>query len=263
MRRGRDDTVSAAAHNRTAPWDLSSRLYNEVGAGGFSSIDGSVEFYGRINALLSPGMTVLDFGAGRGKDVVDDPVDYRRGLRTLKGKVRFVVGADVDPALRHNPSLDASVLTEEWRGLPFASRSIDLVLSDHTFEHVRFPDAVTSELDRILKPGGWICARTPNRRGYIALGARVVPNRFHRMALRAAQPFRKPEDVFPTAYALNTLTTLGRFFPSSRYRDCSYFYNPEPAYFGTSLTVNRVARAVLRLVPDRFAPVLMVFKQKM
>jgi hypothetical protein len=44
--------------------------------GGFSRVDGSIEFYTRVNALLGPDMTVVDFGAGRGAGVLDDPVRY-------------------------------------------------------------------------------------------------------------------------------------------------------------------------------------------
>jgi SAM-dependent methyltransferase len=242
---------------------VSSALYREIGAGGFSSIDGSLQFYGRVNALLSDGMSLLDFGAGRGKDATDDPIDYRRRLRTLKGKVRMVVGADIDPIVRDNPSLDHAVQIEEWRGLPFASESFDLLLCDHTFEHVRFPGAVAAELGRVLKRGGWICARTPNRWGYIAIGARLVPNRFHKTALRVVQPFRQPCDVFPTVYKLNTLPAINRHFPSERYRDCSYFYNPEPAYFGASVTLNGLAATASRHLPIRYSAVLMIFKQKL
>lgn len=238
------------------------QLYKEIGAGGFSAIDGSVEFYGRVNALLTSDMRVLDFGAGRGKDAVDDPAEYRRGLRTLKGKVRIVVGADIDPIVGTNPSIDQAVQIEEWRGLPFASESMDLLLCDHTFEHIRHPGPVTAELDRILKPGGWICARTPNRWGYIAVGATLVPNRFHAAALRVAQPVRKSKDVFPTAYKLNTRRALSKYFPQDRFRDCSYFYNPEPAYFGSSLSLLRLAQMSFRLLPSPCSAVLMIFKQK-
>lgn len=38
--------------------------FPEVGAGGFTSLDGTIEFYTRINALLASDMTVLDFGGG-------------------------------------------------------------------------------------------------------------------------------------------------------------------------------------------------------
>lgn len=42
------------------------RMYPEIGAGGFSSIDGTVEFYGRVSSLVKDDSVVLDFGAGRG-----------------------------------------------------------------------------------------------------------------------------------------------------------------------------------------------------
>jgi len=254
-----DDLRHCAVTTASAPF---TELYREIGAGGFSSIDGSVEFYGRVNALLRADMCVLDFGAGRGKDAVDDPVEYRRGLRTLRGKARMVIGADIDPIVGTNPSVDHATQIEEWRGLPFASESVDLLLCDHTFEHVRYPGPVAAELERILKPGGWICARTPNRWGYIAIGARLVPNRFHKAALRIAQPVRRSDDVFPTAYKMNTRAVVDHYFPTDRFRDCSYFYNPEPAYFGDSLSLHRLAQAGFRFLPSRCSAVLMIFKQK-
>jgi len=87
-----------------------SRLYPEIGAGGYTRVDGSVEFYGRVNALISTDMTVLDFGAGRGKDIVDDPNAYRRSLRDLRGRVARVIGVDIDPAVLDNPCLDQAIV---------------------------------------------------------------------------------------------------------------------------------------------------------
>jgi SAM-dependent methyltransferase len=237
-------------------------VYPEVGAGGFSSVDGIIEFYGRINAILTSEMTVIDFGAGRGKDAVDDTVAYRRSLRRLKGKARTVIGADIDIAIAQNPSLDSAVLIQDSAPLPFATSSVDLVLSDYTFEHVNDPVAVAKEIDRVLKPEGWICARTPNRWGYIALGATIVPNRLHIAFLRFLQPARKAGDVFPTRYRLNTRKTLAELFPAELYDDYSYYYDPEPSYFGTSVVFNKIARTILKFVPLRCAALLMVFKQK-
>lgn len=55
---------------------LRRQLYPESGAGGFSRVDGTVEFYTRVNALLSPDAVVVDLGAGRGKQS-EDPVAFR------------------------------------------------------------------------------------------------------------------------------------------------------------------------------------------
>lgn len=59
------------------------RLFPEVSAGGFTRMDGTVEFYTRVNALLRPDMTVLDFGAGRGAGLVDAPETWASTLAGL------------------------------------------------------------------------------------------------------------------------------------------------------------------------------------
>ena len=46
--------------------DVISRFYPENEAGGFSRLDGTVQFYQRVRALLGPGHRILDFGAGAG-----------------------------------------------------------------------------------------------------------------------------------------------------------------------------------------------------
>jgi hypothetical protein len=72
------------------------------------------------------------------------------------------------------------------------------------FEHIEDPEWLARELLRIVKPRGLITAFTPNKFGYFAVAARMVPNRLHVGALSKIQPGRKAEDVFPTHYRLNT-----------------------------------------------------------
>ena len=56
-------------------------------AGGFTRDDGTVQFYLRINALLFPEATLLDFGAGRGRQFdIPDP-GYPEELQKFQGKV--------------------------------------------------------------------------------------------------------------------------------------------------------------------------------
>ena len=62
-------------------------------------MDGTIEFYTRINALLGPTMAVLDFGAGRGAALTDGYCDHRKKLMTLRGKVAKVVACDIDEAV--------------------------------------------------------------------------------------------------------------------------------------------------------------------
>jgi hypothetical protein len=76
---------------------------------------------------------------------------------------------------------------------------------------------VVAELHRVVAPGGWVCARTPNRRGFIAVGARLVPNALHVRALKKLEPERKDFDVFPTRYRLNTMGQVRRAFPPDQW----------------------------------------------
>jgi ubiquinone/menaquinone biosynthesis C-methylase UbiE len=146
--------------------------------------------------------------------------------------------------------------------LPLNDSSIDLVVSDHTLEHVTDPGWVATELDRVLRSGGWLCARTPNRWGYIGLGARAVPNRLHEVVLRRLQPGKPREDTFPTAYRLNTPTALKRWFPPQHYHHIVYAADSEPQYVGRSMAACRLARAVQTLTPPPFRSTLYVFLNK-
>ena len=189
-------------------------LYPEVAAGGLSRVNGTVGFYQRVNALLSSDMTVVDFGAGRGR-ASEDPVSYRRELQRLRGKVRRVIGLDVDHAILENPWVDEAHVIETGRSLPIESGTVDIVVSDFTFEHVSQPEWTAGELKRVLRSGGWICARTPNKWGYIGIPTRLVPNRWHTSVLHRVQPQKADQDTFPTVYRMNTRGDLRKWFPES------------------------------------------------
>ena len=237
-------------------------FFPESEAGGFSRLDGTVEFYGRISALIRPSMTVLDFGAGRGQALQDDTVVYRRNLQSLRGKCRRLIGVDIDEVISRNPGLDEYHVIVPNGAIPLADDSVDMIVSDHTFEHINNPDIVISELNRILRPGGWLCARTPNRWGYIGLATNIIPNRWHEPFLRYLQPTRKQVDVFPTAYKLNSLRALSYYFSTDLWDHYIYGYFSEPAYFGESKIFWSIMLLLYRLTPSRCAPTWMVFLRK-
>ena len=237
--------------------------YPEVAAGGFTRVDGTVAFYARVQALLEPDMTVLDYGAGRGRGVADDPVPFRKDLQTLRGRVARVIGADVDPVVADNPNLDEAIVLEGPRApLPLDDASVDLIVSDHCFEHVEDADFTAAELTRVIRPGGWLCARTPNRWGYIGLGARVVPNHRHVDVLGRLQPHRHERDVFPTRYRLNTRAALRKHFPPDRFDDHTYGFNAEPAYAGRSNVGTWLLGGWARVTPEWLASTWMVFLRR-
>jgi SAM-dependent methyltransferase len=229
--------------------------------GGYLAKDGTVEFYGRIRALATRESVVLDFGAGRAAWFEDDQCEYRRTLRLLKGSVLRVVGCDVDGAVMINRAVDSAIVVKPEEPLPLANGSIDLVIADYVFEHVEHPAQLAAELHRVLKPGGWICARTPTRWNYVALCARLVKNVSHARVLKYAQPERKPQDVFPTWYRLNARRQIRRAF-SQGFDDHSYLYSNEPQYHFGIAAVYWLFRAVHWVTPTAFHGNLFIFLQK-
>ena len=239
-----------------------SALHPEMALGGFSAYDGTIEFYSRVKALAKPDMTVVDLGAGRGAWYEDEDSTFRRNMRLLKGSVKEVIGCDVDPAVLQNNAVDRAFVLEAGKPLPLPDASVDMVVSDYVFEHIENPAWLAAELDRILKPGGWICARTPTKYNYVSLLARMVSNLKHARLLHFAQPGRKAEDVFPTVYKLNSRADLAKVFAPARFQDYSYIYCFEPQYHFGWVIVYRAFQFIHWVLPSSLHGNLYVFLQK-
>ena len=237
------------------------KLYPEIAVSGFARNDQMVIFYTIINALLGAEKTVLDFGAGRGSSA-EWPLLYKRRLLDLRGKCAEVTGFDVDPVVERNPQVDRAVVGKIGDPLPFGDAQFDVIVSRSAFEHIADPVACAHELGRILKPGGWLCAWTPNRWGMVGIGGRLVPNALHGRLLRFFEPGREEKDVFPTHYRMNTLRTLRRLFPSPTFEHASYTFSGPPAYHGNRVWLARLMQAYESLMPPPARAMLHVFIQK-
>jgi SAM-dependent methyltransferase len=242
--------------------DVVSAVFPESGAGGFSRWDGTVQFYQRVRALSGPNQVVLDFGAGRGAAYHEDLSAYRKSLRDLRGEGRLIIGADVDPVVRNNPWIDEGTVIEMDAPLPFQDSTFDLILSDSTFEHIRDESRIAAELDRVLKVGGWICARTPNRYGYVAVMNRVVPARLASSLVRSAQPDRKAQDIFPAYYRMNTLRKLRKLFPDDRYDHMSFAFDSEPRYHFNRPSMFLLLLGLHSITPPTLRNTLMIYMRK-
>ena len=236
-------------------------FYPEIKVGGFSRVDGTVEFYQRINSIVRCDDIVLDIGAGRGAAHVDNPHTYRTRLMNFRDKAAKVIGLDVDPAVLENPSVNEAFVFGGDQ-FPLADASVDVAFADWVLEHIKDPQSFSAELERVLRPNGWFCARTPNKWGYISLASRIVPEKLHSWVLRRAQPQRQAKDVFPTFYRLNSITGLRRAFPAKKWNIIVYTHNSEPAYFGENRLLWSIANFMFRLTPSNMGSVLMLFVQK-
>jgi len=54
----------------------------------------------------------------------------------------------------------------DGHALPFRDASLDAVIVEAVLEHVRDPQGVVAEIERVLKPGGVVCAAAPFLQGY-------------------------------------------------------------------------------------------------
>lgn len=237
------------------------RSYPEARFGGFTRDDGGIEFYSRIGALIQPHFRVLDYGAGRGAQIAEDGSPFRRSLKTLKGRVAHVEGCDVDPAVLENPYVDAAKVFDPAKPLPYPDASFDLIFSSWVLEHVEDPATVSAELMRVLKPGGYLCAVTPNKLGYIALASRLAGNARHVKLLERIQPDRKAQDVFPAFYRLNTKGAIERHF-GPHGEVVVYAMSSEPSYYFGNAAIFRAFRLIHKLTPAALHTALFIFVRK-
>lgn len=237
------------------------RVFPEQRVVSFNRRQGAFVFFSMVSDLVEPGHTVADFGAGRGHQA--SAGGHVGRLCRFKGRCARVIGVDVDPVVLENPHVDeAHVIGPDGR-TPLADASVDVIFSYAVLEHVADPEAFVAEVRRVLKPGGWFCGWTPNKWGYVALGARLIPNRFHARLIRSVEPGgRGAEDVFPTVYRLNTKGAIRRHFGGGGFEDFSFTYNGHPSYNFGRTAVAWFWMAVMAVSPPAMRQTLMVFARK-
>ena len=227
--------------------------------GNFHELDGTIEFYGRINSILKDSDSVLDLGAGRGSWYSQDNCHYRREVRNLKNKVKYLVGIDIDKAVLENPNTHKN-MTMLLNKIPLENSCMDIIIADWVLEHVQNPVEFTSEINRVLKAGGIFCARTPHKFKYVSLFASLFKNKYHTKILKFIQPQRAELDTFPTAYKLNTFGAIKKRF--SNFKHFSYLYASHPAYYADNRLLFKLISWFHKILPAFFVSEIFVFLKK-
>lgn len=234
--------------------------YPESKVGDFTDIDGTIAFYLRVNSLVDSTSVILDIGCGRGR-YVEDPVSIRRNLRIFKGRCKKVIGIDVNNAARVNPFIDEFYLIQD-NSWPIKDNSIDIVLCDSVLEHIEAPGTFFSECHRVIRPGGYVCIRTPNSLGYVILFSKLIPDRFHAKVIGKVQNGRKDEDIFTTFYRCNTIGKIRKILAKYNFDHCVYGYEAEPSYLAFSKLAYFCGTVYHKIVPKMFSNCIFAFGKK-
>jgi SAM-dependent methyltransferase len=236
-------------------------VYPEIAFGGYSRVDGTMDFLARAHALAPSEGTILDIGCGRGEGV-EDRCRARARLCDFRRAGVKVVGIDVDPSAAGNPIIDEFRplrIGEPW---PIESASVDLAVSRSVIEHVDDVPGYFREIARVLKPGGFLAAHTSNLWSYPGIAARLVPNRLHGRAISMAQPGRQERDVFPTLYRCNSVWKLRRTLREAGLSGTVYGIEAEPSYVQFSRVAYRVAATIHSYIPSAFRSRILVYARR-
>ncbi len=193
-----------------------------------------------IRQHLCPGERVLDAGCGR----------YLKFSKELSDTAQ-VVGIDLDSVLETDNQGTPFGIRGDLSRLPFPAASFDVVISRSVVEHLEDPEEVFREFCRVLRPGGRAVIVTPNKYDYVSLIAAVTPYRLHRSLV--SRIFRVPEDdVFPTLYRANTISSIRRALTSAGFvqKDLQTV-NHYPAYLMFSPVLFRLGVLYERLTSLR------------
>lgn len=107
-----------------------------------------------IKKYIQPKSCILDLGCGTGLST-----------RLLQAEDYVTVGADISPlflSVEKQSHPETQLISGNALGLPFRDHAFDAVCAFEFIEHIPDIPALLNEVNRVLKPGGWIILHSPN-----------------------------------------------------------------------------------------------------
>ncbi len=104
--------------------------------------------------LVCSSLSILDLGSGEG------------GTSVILSRKNNVTAYDFNPARfinQNNNTEDFNKINGDASKLPFKENSFDLIILQDVIEHLYDINKVIIEINRVLKPGGFIYISTPNK----------------------------------------------------------------------------------------------------
>lgn len=167
-----------------------------------------------VDRLVTDQTTWLDVGGGKAVFPHNELLS-----RTLADRCAHLVGVDPSANIELNPFVHerAQCFIEDFQ----SDRTFSLATLRMVAEHVQQPHRAVASLARLVEPGGKVVVYTPNKWSLASVTARLTPQCVHSWA--ASLLWRaNDEDVFPTAYQMNTYGRLNALFADGGFREVGF-----------------------------------------
>ncbi|MCH2693468.1 MAG: methyltransferase domain-containing protein [Acidobacteriia bacterium] len=152
--------------------------------------------------MLLDDAVVLDMGSG---------VGY--GSQLLAAKARSVISVDIVEeciryAVKKYPDENIDYLVADGHSIPLTSQSVDVIVSFELIEHLKDQSPHLLELDRVLKPEGFLVISTPNRIFYTEERKEINPFHTHEFDFQEYVTFLKTTFPCVNVYFQNHIESL-------------------------------------------------------
>lgn len=118
----------------------------------------AIDIAGELIAHIRP-HTIVDLGCGTG-GTYDFFKEHAPGIHWI--------GVDIEesPEVSQRMRRDIEFRTYDGVNLPFADASLDFIFSNQVFEHVRYPEKLLTDINRVLRHGGVFVGQTSQLEPY-------------------------------------------------------------------------------------------------
>jgi ubiquinone/menaquinone biosynthesis C-methylase UbiE len=112
-----------------------------------------------------------------------------------------IIAVDISAGeLKHNDDVDGKLVADIVHGLPFRSRSVDLITSRSVLEHIEDVGRFVRHASDVLKPDGYWVHLFPSKFAPFALVNQLLPKGASRALLEFVLPETKGICGFPAVY---------------------------------------------------------------
>ena len=186
---------------------------------------------------VSDGAVILDAGCGHTSVIPD--VSSIRITR---------IGMDIIlEDVRKNKSIDLG-LCSNINHIPLKGNTVDIIVCNMVFEHLRNPEAAFAEMHRVLKEGGFLVFMTPCVYNVVTVLSILLPNRLHRKVVSWITTVDE-NDIFPTFYRANSIGALRKKLGRSNFAEEKLImYQPPPYAFVFSTALCKLMIRYYRLI---------------